>query len=363
MNVTGLRLDPLDTLFFRDGRPFDAATRVSTGLPHPQPLAGAVRTDLLARAGLDLAVFARLRREGLGERAALERLRAPEWVLDLRFRGPWLALAGGGVVEPLLPVPATLARDDGAWCRSDPLRSKLPGWDLQRLPLWRRGGADAKHPGGFLTPAGVEKFLAGGVPADADWLRSEELFGFDNRTGIEIDPATLTAAEGRIYGIRLLSLRPKLGPGRHEGKEVCLYAEALGLPEGEGPSDPLALGGEGRYVRVRKLDRPPAWGQPVPAEDRSLWLLAAPAFLPGADALPEVPGPARLVAAASGPPAAFSGWDVARGRPRPARFAVPAGAVYFVEGPFDPTNQTLCADAEDAAQGWGFVLRGTWNHA
>ena len=35
----GLRLEPLDTLFFRDGRPFDAAARASGGLPQPQPLA------------------------------------------------------------------------------------------------------------------------------------------------------------------------------------------------------------------------------------------------------------------------------------------------------------------------------------
>src|SRR5262245_53965921 len=47
----GLCLEPLDTLFFRDGRPFDAANRVSGGLPQPQPLAGALRTALLAQHG------------------------------------------------------------------------------------------------------------------------------------------------------------------------------------------------------------------------------------------------------------------------------------------------------------------------
>ncbi len=57
----GLRLDPLDTLFFRDGRPFDAANRVVGGLPNPQTLAGALRTNLLGASGF----FARNERADL----------------------------------------------------------------------------------------------------------------------------------------------------------------------------------------------------------------------------------------------------------------------------------------------------------
>jgi CRISPR-associated protein Cmr3 len=70
------------------------------------------------------------------------------------------------------------------------------------------------------------------------------------------------------------------------------------------------------------------------------------------------------VAVASGPGIPVSGWDVARGRPRPARFAAPAGSVYFVNNP-DPDDRetSLCGDPEDLAQGWGFALRGTWNDA
>jgi CRISPR-associated protein Cmr3 len=372
MNRIGLRLDPLDTLFFRDGRPFDAASRASGGLPLPQTLAGALRTYLLARAGFDLGAFARERRRNQAEgvRNTLLGLGAPQGVVDLHFRGPWLALADkNGVVEPLLPVPATLAAEDGqkTWYRAHPLRGQLPDWDdADPLdPLWRREGPDAKRPDGFLTPAGINAFLAGGLPVNDDWLAPGDLFDFDQRTGIEIDAATLAAAKGRIYGIRLLALRPKVKrDGLHRGKEVRLYAEVLGRAAADlAFPDPLPLGGEGRHVRVRRLDRLPSWAQPEPAENRSVWLLASPAFLPGPRALPAVPPPARLVTAASGAPVAVSGWDVARGGPHPTRFAVPAGSVYFVEGPFTPPQQSLCTDSEDVAQGWGFVLRGTWNYA
>ena len=47
-SAIGVLLDPLDTLFFRDGRPFDASSRVRGGLPNPQTLAGALRTALLS---------------------------------------------------------------------------------------------------------------------------------------------------------------------------------------------------------------------------------------------------------------------------------------------------------------------------
>lgn len=39
---TGAILEPLDVLFFRDGRPFAAAMRGSSGLPLPQTTAGAI---------------------------------------------------------------------------------------------------------------------------------------------------------------------------------------------------------------------------------------------------------------------------------------------------------------------------------
>src|SRR5213083_2980302 len=101
----GLRLDPLDVLFFRDGRPFDAAARVLGGLPNPQTLAGALRTALLAHTGFDFARFARAMRSEA--QVAMQENRRPEvkkalldgqdaqqrqWVVEARLRGPWLAL-------------------------------------------------------------------------------------------------------------------------------------------------------------------------------------------------------------------------------------------------------------------------------
>ncbi len=364
----GLRLEPLDTLFFRDGRPFDAATRVTGGLPTPQALAGALRTALLARAGFRFDLFAKARKGAeVGE--ALRACDAPRWVTEARFRGPWLGRDRGNTVEPLLPSPAvlTLAKE-GGWSRARPRRDGVPGWSDRDglLPLWRDRESDPKAESGFLTLDGLKQFLDGKDPPETAWFEWEELYGFDNRIGIGINKDTLTSEEGELYGIRLLSLRPE---ARSDGKvlpAVCLYAEMLPGP-GAPPrpwfrDTPVAFGGEGKYVRVEEIPAPD-WPKPNPKRTQSLWYLATPTFLlPSAES--RRPLPKGVKAAASGPGVAVSGWDVARNGPRATRFAVPAGAVYFFEEAGSDTGFVSAGRERDAAEllqeGWGFALQGAW---
>jgi CRISPR-associated protein Cmr3 len=99
-----------------------------------------------------------------------------------------------------------------------------------------------------------------------------------------------------------------------------------------------------------------------------MWLLATPGIFggrnghPWADRPDAIRPPARLRAAASGNPLAVSGWDIAMNGPRPTRFAIPAGAVYYVDGAFGAVNESLCCDDELVHEGWGFALRGVWNN-
>jgi CRISPR-associated protein Cmr3 len=349
----GLRLEPLDTLFFRDGRPFAGATRGEGGLPQPRTLAGALRTRLVSQY-IDLRRLPDKRRQALSIKAALLDLGCPEWVLRTTFRGPWLAR--GDHTEPLVPAPVILTREGDTPDRLAPLESgPLPGWSdpLKLWPLWRAGGADAKPAGGYLNQRGLRAFLEGDVPSLDDLVRAEELYGFDERTGLAIAPDTLTGIDGLLYGIRLLVLE----------KGVSLYAEVL-PGEGAPPdmadrlSGALPLGGEGRHVRVQWLPRPWAWPE-APAAGRSLWLLTTAAPLRQAHRPDQLPAEVTVRAAATAAPLAFSGWDVARNGPEKTRFAVPAGAVYFVEGDFAPPQGSFCASA-DADVGWGLALRGTW---
>jgi CRISPR-associated protein Cmr3 len=364
----GLRLEPLDTLFFRDGRPFDAATRVAGGLPNPQALAGALRTVLLAREGFRFDKFARERKRADVEQA-LRACDAPPWVTEAHFRGPWLGLDRGNTVEPLLPSPAVLApAKESGWSRAWPLDSDLPGWnDLDGLlPLWRRREPDPKADGGFLTLEGLKQFLNVIDPPETARHEPDKLYGFDNRIGIGINKHTLTSEEGELYGIRLLSLRPKVMRDGQMLPAVCLYAEMQPGPEAPArpwfSDTPVPFGGEGKYVRVEEV---PArdWPKPNLKRARSLWYLATPTFLQPSEQSHR-PLPKGVKAAASGPGVAISGWDVARNGPKATRFAVPAGAVYFFEEAGSETRFVSDNGGRSAddwlREGWGFALQGAW---
>ena len=165
----GLCLNPLDVLFFRDGRPFEAASCAYGGLPLPRTFAGALRTALLQQAGFNLSCLRQDRddrshvpttRVLLGDRGA------PEWILDTTFRGPWLALrekkAGSesGIV-PLLASPATLLWEDHE-------SSLVPARAAESTParLDRNGHATA------VAPSGGRPQVRGGI---SDVIRHEEL--------------------------------------------------------------------------------------------------------------------------------------------------------------------------------------------
>jgi hypothetical protein len=94
----------------------------------------------------------------------------------------------------------------------------------------------------------------------------------------------------------------------------------------------------------------------------SLWYLASPTFLPFRDGSRR-PLPPGVVAAVSGAGIAVSGWDVARRGPNATRFAVPAGACYFLDSAGRETDflDDSLSDIENLRQsGWGFALQGNW---
>lgn len=408
MTRFGITLSPLDTLFFRDGRPFNAADQATGGLPTPLPLAGALRTAILAgESNFCFKSFANSRRshhqkeisEALKDAGLSE---AWSWYRTIKFRGPWLALQlpNSDTTIPLLSVPHNLVRVEKPdqptdWLRSRPL-PQLPGWvppkeiGNQYCPLWRKTARDEKYPGGFLTLPAIRHFLndEDGLISDQEWFRESDLFQFDSRTGIGIDKHRLTASDSQIYGIRLLSLAHRVQrnwcapeslteegsekqnrPPKYEGARVILYAEIM--IDGDYPTDlqerltgPIPFGGEGRYVDCRPLSQPVEWqDHPVAENGQHCWLLASPGLFGNRHPLPWVPDTIetnQLHAASSGTAFAVSGWDVARNGPRPTRFAIPAGSVYFTEGNIQLHHDSLCSDPEDIAQGWGFALTGVY---
>jgi CRISPR-associated protein Cmr3 len=359
----GLLLEPLDVLFFRDARPFTASSRGASGLPAPQTLAGALRTALLEQAGCDLS---RLRGGTFADAVRASCGPDHHWLGDVAVRGPWLARRRADRpedLEVLTPVPATLhtrkKQPDGRLYPLRPLRTgELPGWRpgegrSELRPLWLRERLATEPAEGYLTPAGLRAFLRGEEVTGAEVVRRGELFDFDHRTGIGIEPDRLSAQESLIYGASFLALR----------EHVALYAEVVVPDEHVGvlaSLSVLSLGGEGRRVRISAVPRF-SWPE-VSGLGKSLVLLTTPGLFRGRWRPDRLPGP--LAAAAVPGALAVSGWDLARGGPKPARFAAPAGSVYFLDGALDGLPpDSLCDAPEDRLQGWGCCLKGVWTDA
>ena len=219
------------------------------------------------------------------------------------------------------------------------------------LPLWHRTRQRLQSVAGYLTPDGMTRFLDGATPDEI--IPAEAVHAFDDRTGIGIDPDRLVTGDGRIYAVRMLTLT----------RSACLYAEL------EGPSEALelfpasgnliALGGEGRRAVATPEPDPARPGVELSGRtENRLVVLTTPGLLDGA-----YPRSLDLLAAAVPGHDAVSGWDLARGGPKPNRFTVAAGTVYYLKPHQTLPGTGVLAGPEDAALGWGSYLEGTWNHA
>lgn len=384
MKRRGLRLSALDTLFFRDGRPFDAANRVTSVLPTPQTTAGAIRTALLAATNFDFERFRATRRH-TPILEALSECNADQRVTSAQFKGPWLGVVstaknGQAYCEPYLPCPQTLRRSkDGAgWVFGLPV-DPPDGWKNEEDPesakplekvVCYAEDFDAKAELPWISLTGITKFLHGQPPAIEDCRCIGSLMSQDSRVGIGIDGERLVTIKGELYAIGLSAF----GSSKDKAiQDVELYVEIEAdeslvqlIDELSKTGLTFPLGGEGKYVAVTTQEVVD-WPTKSHGASNSLHYLATPTFLaPNTDKfgcnrpLPDLDG---LVAAASGGPLPVSGWDVARNCPRPTRFAVPAGAVYFYEKPVDKNAFLYAADADELRQeGWGFTLQGTWSN-
>jgi CRISPR-associated protein Cmr3 len=349
----GLILEPLDVLFFRDGRPFEAGIRVGGQAIMPQTLAGALRTALLDRAGCNFRVLGAAMQGGASFAAALAAQSAElATIADVSARGPWFCCED----EPLLPVPADLMRaEDGSFARLRPLGDVLPGWSPEEpglLPPWIRSYARYEQAYGYVTIAGIARYLNGDVPRSDDIIGLDKLAANDSRVGIVIGSDSMTTERSLIYAAEYLALAPG----------VSLYAELIGpqtvVDSAFTTETAIPLGGQSRYVRVRRRASVD-WPTPSVGGEGRLLLLTSPA-----------PFTARwrpegldLVAAAVPSHVAVSGWDLARRGPKPTRFATAAGSVYFCRGlPEFASRASLC-EGDDANLGWGSFLEGVWHYA
>ncbi len=361
------KLTPLDTLFFRDGRPFNLGETgqlevVGTFPPSPTTVVGALRAAL-ARGhgwtGESSKDWDDALKEVLGNHH--------ETLGQLSFHGPFLLCNG----EILFPVPLHLLgklveTEDGkskTWLttRLRPGASLETDIDQARLPEKVEDIDGAKELGGYLTGEGMQRVLAGGKPEDAHIVSKTQLWHTELRVGIKRDPKSRTTKEDSLYNIAHVRLQ--------EG--VSLGMQVSSLPEDWQPQNPALLGGESRMVWLTEIDKLTLPDKPKLPENgtiRYTVTLMTPARLEGdswktPDGKPaDLPG--KVISACVGKPVMIGGWNSLKKEPLPLQAYLPAGSTWFLEARPDERAEILKKHGGHigvkTAWGYGQLLIGLW---
>ena len=379
MNGTwrGYRLVPEDVLFFRDGKPSsigDDHYLRSIFPPYPSTLYGLVRTQRLFEEGCDLSAVSEAWWKSL---SADLRSQIGEWNGhgSLRLRGPWLvkestssSRAPHDILLPapddlrIVTVPAELpvgsrkvtravrllpepVRDGRAW--SHKLAAMVP-WTCDNGE-WRpddhENDPEPAH-GWFLTMRGVESWMAGFVPAAEDFVDSSTLWSVETRTGVGLQKHQRMSMDRMLYTFGFIRLNRGISIG---------FELTGGSLE---PDRHVRLGGENRLALLQdgpsltsKLESP-AHG----AKDDGVFALITPGIYETPDLADNGSVPdAQVTAAVVSETVRVGGWDLARHGPKKLWRAVPAGSVFYIDG---PRIEQLHSLSKQANEGFGLMLRG-----
>ena len=369
-----LRFTALDTWFFRESRPMEAiggSELASLFPPPPRTLLGAIRSAIGDAADVDWRAFARDSSDPLRELIGFGDDLGP-----LALSGPWLSHDQ----ERLYPVPLCLLRNGDRFVRLRIGQAVETGLGKVRLPELSQSERGSKpldrH---WVTGAGLERILAGGVPDAEEIYAAKDLFHEEPRLGISRDNQQRTADEGLLYQTR--HLRPVSG--------LAVEADIRSARATRLPTGLVRLGGEGRMAHIEVIATPgPPMAPRVQAGTRGLLLVLLtpvrcptgsnawlpPGFAPreGSDPLlwrGEIAGISlTLHAAVLGKAQREGGWDMANRRPRAMQSLIPAGSVYYVTTETDLTSAVRalhgsCIGAlEDRSLGRGLMACGLWKN-
>jgi len=371
-------ISPLDTWFFRDGRPFNMNESNQVDLrsifpPSAHTVVGAIRASLARAMGWagqgrwlgDIEYILGNGRENLGQ---------------LRFHGPYIHSEKHGGL--LLPTPLHLLgkppKKEDKLC---PSKKKDKTWLLATLSPEDPVDCDlgegvclpsARNIEGFktlrdyyLTVKDFEVLLAGGDPKDIHPISRKELWDLEYWVGLKRNPFTLTTEDRALFSKRHV----RLAPG------VSLIMQLDG-PDGLAEIEPIiALGGESRMAQVQIIEKELKFPARPNLESRdgsikftitNLTPVLFEGSWPGPRGqIKRIPG--EVVSACLERPLFLGGWDSLRGKhgePLPLRPYVPAGSIWFCEANTEDLDLVKLLHrahiGEEVNPGFGQVAVGMW---
>jgi CRISPR-associated protein Cmr3 len=364
------KITPVDSWFFRDGRPFNLGEThsdlKSLFPPFGPTIVGAIRASLARDMGWN----------GKGSwNGKIKRILGDGQRLgDLRFKGPYLIRMVDNQEEMLFPAPLHLLgqppkEEDGQWSRITKL---IPGkgvdcdlGDDVRLPRADNTTGLKSLYGCYLNAKDFRKVLEGVDLCGIAPIAPEQLWNFDFSVGIKRKFETRTAENGALYSAYRVRLRPGVG----------LAVQLDGLGAEIKVASTMPLGGESRMANVEILKEQlslPVAPETRPSDDgktRFAVIHLTPGYFEG-----NWPGPGEVLSGISGVkvvsacmerPVRIGGWDSLNKEPMPLRPFLPPGTTWFCEAETCPNETIQDLHGHHIGRlfelGFGQIVIGSWN--
>ena len=333
MTTTTHFIEPLDVLFLRGNQLFGEPGSYGEALmpPWPSVAAGALRSRILADAGVDLAAFT-------AGRITHPQLGSPAEPGSFVLQAFQVARRTNDQVELLMPLPADLVVEvEGdqvtriTALRPTALHKGIATSNpLDLSPVLAQPERSKAASGWWLRQSGWTNYLNGKTPTAQDLIHSSQLWRFDERVGVGLSEDTRSAADGKLFTTRAIALA--------EGVGFAAAVAGADVPVRGG----LRFGGDGRAASLHRAAI--AWPQAdyaAIARARCCRIvLTSPGIFTGGWRLPGMAGDhtltlpgltARVVAAAVSRADTVSGWNLATRAPKAAQKTAAAGSVYWLD--------------------------------
>ncbi len=351
-----IKIDPLDTLFFRDGKPFTMGEDTwSNGLfpPPPSVIYGALRSAYFSNHIDELK----------------EATKSDDPTKNLKINGVYLWDKETKNIHLPLPNDCVQKKDgeeNSVFVLSmdelKDVKSSCPTQDILTSEVKVKN-----MEGRLINEESLKEYLSGTKTSFSPVIKMADIVLPEPKIGIGISKETGTSEEGKLYRMDMRRLENKKG----ESLSLLIDFEGLPLPE----RGMMKLGGEGKAVSYQmyepenfSVDKSKLDGNKfklylsTPAIFKNGWL---PGWIDENTLEGEYKGlKLKLLTASIGKPILIGGFDMKARKPKPMCKAVPVGSVYYfeivkgdLENAFEVFNQKAISDFYPV-QGFGIVYVG-----
>ncbi|MGP8321780.1 MAG: type III-B CRISPR module-associated protein Cmr3 [Methanosarcinaceae archaeon] len=351
-------IEPIDTLFFRDGKPFSMGDQTAAfGIfpPYPSTVYGAIRTGIISQNQGLSSFYAGGMADEIG---TIDNSSSASFKLKGVF--PY----NSKYDHLYFPAPLDLVTEDNETAKRTGIKQDAPfstnmKIDQYLFPLEIEKATSVK--GYYITHTDLISYLHSAMN-DFNIYPEITFCKVEYKTGIKIDAQTKKSDEGNLY---------RVGMRRFE-KDFSLACDLEGTPSLR-KKGVFKLGGEGKTVRYHTSEfQLPDTRETVIKRIKETGIIkiyfATPVIFEKGWVPDEkiINGPdykLELITASIGSPVSIGGWDIGKGGHKTMMRGVPAGSVYYfkiLNGNVEKIYQDLHYRniSERANEGFGLIMVG-----